>query len=423
MEFELTEGQKAAMAMIEGLMKDKSFCQVGVLTGFAGTGKTTMIKTLVSQFGMATILCPTGKAAIRVREATGYPAGTIHRWLYRPAENQKTGEVEFAKKDVASLEVTSNNLIIVDEASMVGRDIWEDLWNVCQLRGMKILLVGDPFQLPPIETGPKDEDQFVPLIKIDTKYRAHLSEVTRQAMDSPILRASMLLRESNVIGPALQLLNRVYMKNFQEKCFELQSIGGAIIVHRNLTRHALNRMVRDRLKYDEEIRPGEPLLVIRNNYPLERFNGEIVLFDHWTPNNDKSPTAVVDRWKNVSKQLTFGVGVADTNKNVLLCPEQVAGNTQDIGDNTIERAGKAYYENNYAPSWFEPYLDDVWQGPAFLHCNFGYTLTAHKSQGSEWGQGIFLIEKSVRASSLEGRRWIYTAATRFREKCYFANET
>jgi ATP-dependent exoDNAse (exonuclease V) alpha subunit len=200
-DFELTEGQKQALAMSERLMADRSPCMPAILTGFAGTGKTTMLKAIASRFGAPTVLAPTGKAALRVQEATGLTAGTIHKWLYRPSENQKTGDVEFKLKDCKQVERPYNGLVIVDEASMVGRDLWEHLWDMCQLLDLKILLVGDPFQLPPVEMKKTDKDgndldSFSPLLDVRTEYRAHLSEVTRQALDNPILRASMLIRES-----------------------------------------------------------------------------------------------------------------------------------------------------------------------------------------------------------------------------------
>jgi hypothetical protein len=80
---------------------------------------------------------------------------------------------------------------------MVGRDLWEHLWDMCQLLDLKILLVGDPFQLAPVEPKKEEyEESFSALNDIQTEYRAHLSEVTRQALDNPILRASMLIRRA-----------------------------------------------------------------------------------------------------------------------------------------------------------------------------------------------------------------------------------
>lgn len=417
--FELTEGQKNALAMSEALMADKSPCMPAVITGFAGTGKTTMLKAIASRFGHPLILAPTGKAALRVQEATGIDAGTIHRWLYKPVENQKTGEVEYRLKDVQNMARPGNGLVIIDEASMVGRDIWEHLWSMCQMLDLKIILVGDPFQLPPVEPKKeKDEDSFAPLTQVRTEYRAHLSEVTRQALDNPILRASMMIRESSRIDQALPLLDRVFRRGFDDKCLEVQQAGGAVIVHKNDTRHRVNNMIRSKLGYGEEILPKEPLLVLRNTYEIERYNGEIVCYDGMQQ-YDGTPKAVTDRWKNTSKMMTFGVAAVD-GQQVLISPEQVRGEAQLIGENIIARNSRTYYGDWFAPPDFVPYLDGAWMGPPHLHANFGYALTCHKSQGSEWGQVLVLIETSTRPTSIEGRRWLYTAITRAKEKCYFS---
>jgi exodeoxyribonuclease V alpha subunit len=119
MEFKLTDGQQAAMDMVAKLMKAPP-PMPAIITGYAGTGKTTMLKAIASMYGNPVILAPTGKAALRVQEATGITALTMHRWLYHPKENENTGEIDFRLKDLAMIECTENGLVIVDEASMVG---------------------------------------------------------------------------------------------------------------------------------------------------------------------------------------------------------------------------------------------------------------------------------------------------------------
>jgi exodeoxyribonuclease V len=430
MDFELTEGQKAAMKMIEKLV-DAPPPLPAVITGFAGTGKTTMLKALASQFGHPQVLAPTGKAALRVQEATGIPASTIHKWLYHPKEDPKTGEIQFRLKDSHMIDRPYNGLVVVDEASMVGRDLWEHLWDMCQLLDLKILLVGDPFQLPPVEgkrpQGEESPDQFMPLVDVQTDFRAHLSEVTRQALDNPVLRASMMLRESSRIEQPLALLNRVFTKNFDDKCMEIHKAGGAIIVHKNDTRHRLNAMVRQRLGYTDSLVEGEPLLVLRNTYEIDRFNGEIITYDGWL-NYDGTMKAVRDNWRNVSLMLTFGLAKVD-GREVMICPEQIRGEAQAMTESVIARTSKRYYGDFYHPEDKPLYAESEdpdrrgeYLGPPHLHANFGYALTCHKSQGSEWNEVLVMIENSTRPASYEGRRWLYTAITRARKSVYFAME-
>lgn len=429
MSFEFTNGQKVALEMVTAFMKARP-PMPAVLTGFAGTGKTTMIKAFASQYGEPIVLAPTGKAAVRVQEATGLKASTIHRWLYVPKEDPETGEVKYRLKDWNQIEIPYNRLVIVDEASMVGREVWEHIWDRCQTNELRVLLVGDTFQLAPVEVNRGRDEQYVPfniLADVETEYRAHLSEVTRQALDNPILKASMLLRESSRIDQALGLLPRVFGKNFNDKCMDVYQQGGAIIVHKNDTRHRLNAMVRERLGYGPEIRVGEPLLVLRNTYEIDRFNGEVIKFDGWSK-YDQMPKATRDRWRNISLMLTFGLAKVDGGKEVMLSPEQIRGEAAAMTESVIGRTSKTYYCDNYHDPDKPLYSEDVggsgseYLGPPHLHTNFGYALTCHKSQGSEWAQVLVLIENSVRAASYEGRRWVYTAVTRSKEQCYISME-
>ena len=429
MEFKLTDGQQAAMDMVARLMQEPP-PMPAVITGFAGTGKTTMLKAIGSVYGPPLILAPTGKAALRVQEATGMDAMTIHRWLYHPKEDEKTGEIKFVRKNFNDIPPVANSLVVVDESSMIGRDLYEDLWDTCQKLSLRLLLVGDTFQLAPVEPGREpDEEPFAALTTVQTPYRAHLTEITRQALDNPILRASLVLRESSRIDTALKDLNRVFMRKFEETCLQVYKAGGAIIVHKNDTRHKLNRVIRQQLGYGQELVPGEPLLILRNTYEIDRYNGEVAQFDGWEK-YDAAPTSVRDRFKNISKLMTFGSAMVEGQK-VLLSPEQVHGEAQEMNQGVVFAASKRYYGDNYhdeeldGPLYIAAQGDSkktIYVGPPHLHANFGYALTAHKSQGSEWPIGLVLIETSTRPTSYEGRRWLYTAITRFKDTCYFSTE-
>jgi exodeoxyribonuclease-5 len=427
MEFELTEGQKIAMAMIEDLMKAPP-PMPAIITGYAGTGKTTMLRAIGSAYGPPTVLAPTGKAALRVQEATGMDAMTIHRWLYKPKEDKETGEIKFDRKDFNEISVPNNKLVVVDESSMVGRDLYEDLWDTCQKLKLKLLLVGDTFQLAPVEMNKDPNDfPFAALTDVRTEFKAHLTEITRQALDNPILRASMVLRETNDLAKALRDLNRVFMRKFDDTALDIYKANGAVLVHKNDTRHKLNRVIRQKLNLGSDVLEGEPLLVLRNTYEIERYNGEVVTFQGWKQ-YDATQIGVRDRFKNISAMMSFGVGLVDAINGekapVLLSPEQVHGENGAMNQGVIFKAGKRYYGDTYHDEERDGplYEDGMYMGPPHLHCNFGYALTCHKSQGSEWPQVLVLIENSTRPTTYEGRRWLYTAITRAKEKCFFSTE-
>lgn len=419
MDFTLTQGQEAAMKMISELLAAPAPA-VGILTGYAGTGKSTLLQVVCSQFGWPTMLAPTGKAAIRIRETTGAYASTIHKWLYEAREDEKTGDTYFARKHHDLIDTPLNGFVVIDEASMLGRTIWEDIIEICRIKRLHVLLVGDPFQLPPVE-GKVDGQPFSALTQIETPFRAHLDEVTRQALNSPIFRASMKLRKGVFIGEVLDDLNRVYTRNFDDTCLSVYNNGGVVIVHRNTTRHQTNGKMRAALGHKtNRLDVGEPLLVTKNNYDIDRFNGEVIEFQKWVQEADH-PFVVANRYKNIQKSLDFGIAMVD-DQEVMISPDQIHGESE-LGEKSIQGASRRAFKTTFSLDHDDYCIGRVVHDKlTHLHANFGYCLTAHKSQGSEWQEGIVLIEDSVRINTYEGRRWAYTAFTRFKDKCYYTLE-
>src|SRR5262249_10606000 len=153
----------------------------------------TLIRVLGQEHGKPKIVTPTGKAALRVREATGLDAGTIHRWIYKPVVDPKTGVLKFARREGNDLDIPASRLVILDEASMVGPDIWKDVRQVCEQHDLKLIVIGDGFQLPPVQV------RGAPMFSVLTPEfatqlgaeRIEMNEVLRQAQGSPVIRASM----------------------------------------------------------------------------------------------------------------------------------------------------------------------------------------------------------------------------------------
>lgn len=401
MDLQLTAGQEKARQMVAALLKEEGSV-VGILSGYAGTGKSTMLKVITEEHGAPLVLAPTGKAALRVTELTGTDAMTIHRWFKIPKENQQTGDVSYVNKPLDQITLPANHLVVIDEASMVSHDMWFDLRTFCHQLGLKILLVGDPFQLPPV--ADKDGISFSTLVEIKTKHNVFLTEVCRQALDSPIIRASMMIRQSELgmmealMGGDLQLVPEDKVLD----TFMSFSKTRALIAHRNITRQRLNLEVRERLGHHKlDLVDGEPLLVMHNNYQIDRFNGETVTFNSWERAPDAA-IAVRDRAKNLSAMMSFGVAKAEEHQ-VTLSIEEVFAKVE-MPRKSIARAARnhAQYDWEYARGYT----------PSHLNAELGYCLTAHKAQGSEWDDVQILLEPSVRPYTIEGRRWVYTAITR-----------
>jgi exodeoxyribonuclease-5 len=390
----LTEGQEKALAMVRRLTHSTmSGPKVGVLKGYAGTGKTTMLRVIAKVLGDVAIITPTGKAAQRVMEATGLEASTIHRWMYTPRENKRTREVIYELKKTEEYERPDSGLVIIDEASMVDQALWEDIQEVCGLLNCNILAVGDPFQLPPVSKA--GSEPFSVLAPGFGDMVAELTEVLRQAQDSPIIRASMHLRAGRVLEASLELRS-VGADKLLEEAASTYGKQGAVICYKNDTRHYINRQIRQSLGYGDDLMPGEPLLVIKNNKDHGRFNGEVVQFRGWDYLSKQAYT-VYDRNTKLNYKSEYGRAniEGESGNQVVLAVRQLLGELDKVHPAGIEDVAKKNVS-----------------GAPFMHANLGYTLTCHKAQGSEWPSVLVLVESLVNPDHVDGRRWLYTAVTR-----------
>lgn len=416
--FKLTAGQARAWEAIQQVAKlprdDKP--KVVIVSGFAGTGKTTLMKVAREFFGGCVICTPTGKAALRVKEATGLAATTFHRWLYNADTDEKTGKPVFTRKKEPV--VPREKLLVIDEGSMVGEDDWDEIYEACSLVGMNIVVLGDGFQLPPV--AQRIDGPAFSLLSPEFAYawkRVEMTEIVRQALDRPLVRASMLLREgsASAVCDAMMLLDRVpKTKNAPEASAEILARGGTTICHTNKTRNALNRAVRrlvvdtDGRDFDEDgLYESEPLLVTHNNYDLDYFNGEVVGFDEWSDSPPAQVFEVKDRFSGKIAYTKFGRALVDGRACVLGVQEVLGLHVPGVGFKAYQKAAERHYEGEL------PYLN----------ANLGYALTCHKSQGSEWPEVLVVFEDTMNAAKLgndhTARRWMYTAITRAKEKTWY----
>ncbi len=401
--FTLTADQERARECVQRVRMAAGHSRAFIV-GYAGTGKTTALKVFAQEHGSLQVITPTGRAALRVREATGIPATTIHRWLYEPKENEKTGAVMFVRRKPGDIAVPPSGIVVIDEASMVGPDIWKDIISVCQQMDLKLVCVGDGFQLPPVQ--PPNAPPFSVLTPDFAAQlgaeRIEMTEVVRQAQDSPVIRASIRLRQGEGVR-ALQELQRIDTAQLAHVVTTNYRCGGVTICHRNVTRMQLNAGVRMMLGIaDEQPQPGEPFVVTKNAYEAGVVNGEQITFGGW----DIVPEVyerVYDKYKGKEEQTRFGATKLGGQTQVVMSLEGLHGRLE-CGPRSIEIAGErwARYHSLYANDDLAP----------FVHANFGYAWTCHRGQGSEWPSVLVCVEPSVRFDEEEGRRWVYTAVTR-----------
>ena len=219
------------------------------LFGYAGTGKTTLARHIAENVdGEVQFAAFTGKAALVLREKGCGEARTIHSLIYRP-KDLDSEEPSFVLNEDSPASRAS--LIVIDECSMVDEELGRDLLSF----GKKVLVLGDPAQLPPVKGGGFFTEQAPDVM---------LTEVHRQAADNPIVRLSMLVRAGERLAPgdhgAMRVMPREKIDAEQVKAAD------QVLVGLNKTRRAYNRRLRELLGFKEALpEVGEKLVCLRND--------------------------------------------------------------------------------------------------------------------------------------------------------------
>ncbi|HEY4201365.1 MAG TPA: AAA family ATPase [Devosiaceae bacterium] len=356
--------QDEALSRVSAWLKDKSGPQVFRLFGWAGTGKSTLARHLAEGVKSVKYAAFTGKAALVMRKRGCRGATTIHSLIYSLV-SEKEGEPTFALDPESG--AGSADLIVIDEVSMVDEALALDLLSF----GTKVLVLGDPFQLPPVAgTG------YFTAVEPDLM----LTEIHRQAADNPIIRMSMDIREGGYLEHGRYGESKVIGKDAVDR----DEVMGAdqVLVGRNKTRLHYNDRLRELkgLPFHEPV-AGDRLVCLRNNPVKKLLNGQI-----WS-------VAQVSK-KNAGKY------------SLLLDPD----------DPAVSAASKAQAKVLTHRAFFAGEEDTLsWpERRQYDEFTFGYCLTVHKSQGSQWDD-VYLFDESF-VFREERQRWLYTAVTRAAEK-------
>lgn len=364
--------QVEALDKVTEWLKDKDGNQIFRLFGYAGTGKSTLAKEISSRVdGKALFAAFTGKAAHVMMKKGCIGASTIHSLIYKPIDDEdtkKTGQPKFVLNHDSL--VSTAKLLIVDEVSMVDEALGKDLMSF----GTKILVLGDPQQLPPVNgTG------FFTNHKPDVM----LTEVHRQAENSPIIHMATVVRLGGQLEYGEYGDSRVIHRSDLERSYILDA--DQIIVGKNATRQAFNERIREIKGINSETPIiGEKLVCLKNNRKKRLLNGSIwYVKDPLTYKNDKLTDYLKDRinyFKLESEDDQYPVEVS-------VRKEFWRGHEDQL-------------------TWeMKKYTDDF---------TFGYALTCHKSQGSQWDNVMLFDESSVFRE--DASRHLYTAITRAAEK-------
>lgn len=460
---ELTSQQQAVFEEIMKFMN--SDASVFILQGYAGTGKTTMVKHIadyISSSHNLALMAPTGRAARVLQDKTGHIASTIHKAIYGSAALLVKKTDDLAKSEFKlcfPIAIPEGKVVaIVDEASMLcsckieheifefGTDcLMDDLLTYIRPNfGGKVIFVGDPAQLPPVGESTSFalkaeyfEDKGLKVMQ------AHLTEVLRQTGDSVILKNAMQIR--NLLDSKSR--NRL---TFEEKKDDVESvpsgeflntyfklresgcIDSVIICYTNAAASRYNKDIRSRIYGCDSpnLRVGDTLMVVQNNYVLERMNGEFVkVLSIGGTVTQSAPVYVQEGGQRVQKTITLtfvSIEIPSPDGVPMPCLLLLDLLNNENPTTTIDEQRALYINfcmrNPHLRQGSEEFANALKLDPYnnCLKAKYGYAVTGHKCQGGEWD--YVLVDYTGRTGLCDDSlRWAYTATTRAQKTLYFTN--
>lgn len=451
-EFDTTKDQLLAIEKLDEFLTDTSSHTAFLLKGFAGTGKTSLIGSLVKVLPTlhvnSALLAPTGRAAKVLSNYSGKPAFTIHKQIYR-LQTSADGFMMFSLQQNKN----TNTIFIVDEASMISNSqgleslnwgkeqhLLDDLIDyVYSGKNCKLILIGDTAQLPPVGAAysPALDEDLLKASYSFKLYTAEMKEVVRQPDASGILLNATAIRENlynekknkfrfnlsrkkevvRVEGAELEdLLNDAYNANGVEEVM--------VICRSNKRANLFNAQIRARIRWmEDEIAAGDFMMVVKNNY-------------FWLEESSKAGFIangdIIEILKVKRTEELYGFRFADCVVRLIDYPDEPDMEVKIMLDTIMNNAPALTKEqsDSFYRAVMEDYSDipekkkkreEMRKNPYYnaLQVKFAYAVTCHKSQGGQWksvfiDQG-YLTEEMI---NVEYFRWLYTAVTRASEKLY-----
>ena len=439
-----TKEQKAVLEDLSEFISTLGSRSIFLLKGYAGTGKTTLISSLVKSLPSvgkrSALLAPTGRAAKVLAKYSKRKASTLHKKIYW-IRTSKNGNTFITLKE----NLHTNTIFIVDEASMIPEDLNDSLSKRSLLEDLikyvyegidcKLILIGDTAQLPPVhlDVSPALDEE-----NLDKKYQKQiiskeLKEVVRQEKNSLVLENATNLRKlievNNNSLPKIKLNNDVIRissgEELQENIEAAYAQSGVenttIICRSNKRANQYNNRIRSEILWQEDIiSSGDILMVVRNNYFWLDEKSEA----GFLANGD---IIEVTRVKEIIER--YGFKFAKASIRLLDYPNENEVETILLLDTISSESPSLKYEE-YKKLYKEVGLDykgqkdinkKIKENEFFnaIQIKFGYSITCHKAQGGQWKE-VFIDIGYFKKEMLDKNylRWLYTAFTRSTEKLY-----
>ena len=390
---ELNEKQKNGLTLALQRYKNKE--KYTVIAGYAGAGKSTLVRFIIEElktYGVketdVCFACFTGKAAQVLLKKGNKNVITLHKLLYKSIPKESGGFVRIPNPSIPY------KIVVVDEVSMAPKTLMDLLFK----HNVYVICLGDPFQLPPVD---KKEDNHL----LDAPH-IFLDEIMRQAQESEIIQLSMAIRENRPIeafqGKEVQILNK------EELNTGMLTWADQILVATNATRVSINTQMRQLLNFGEKPQDGDKIICLRNYWdcfsdneePL--VNGTIGILKNSFLTKRYLPS--IARSTDGLSYINLIMGDFISDSGMYFHSLEMDKKMIDIGEFSLD--WKTVYQLNRNPK-----TKDI---PP-LEFTYGYAITCHKAQGSEWDK-VLVIEEKFPFDKIEHARWLYTAVTRASDK-------
>lgn len=446
-----TEDQSDALKKIAGYICDNNNNVIFLMTGYAGTGKTSIISSFVKTLDLlrmrSVLLAPTGRAAKVLASYSGRQAFTIHKKIYR----QKSSKDGFGSFSL-DRNLHKDTFFIVDEASMIsnstgdsslfgsGRLLDDLIEYVYSGTDCKLILVGDTAQLPPV--GSILSPALDPASLAGFGFgliTCELRQVVRQSESSGVLmnatRVRLQVAETNLVHPSIDCIN--YKDTIritgEELIDEISSAYGTcgmegtiIVVNSNKQANRYNQGIRNRIFFrEEEISPGDMVMVVKNNYFIIDEDEDGAGF---IANGDIAEVRKIRKYEE-----RYGFRFADM---VLKFPDYNLEIESKVMMDVLHldtpalpsEKNKELFQNVMADylniKTRRKQFEAVKNNPYFnaLQIKFAYAVTCHKAQGGQW-ERVFIDQGMFNRNeiTIDYLRWFYTALTRSTDKVYLVN--
>ena len=450
LQFSPNEKQINVIEKLSLFINDISFRGLFLLKGYAGTGKTSLIGSLVKSLlpigKKMVLLAPTGRAAKVLSFHTKKKSLTIHKKIYWIKTNVKGNTYVTIKKNTHT-----NTIFIVDECSMIpdvsdqgfgGRSLLDDLIKyVYDGVNCKLILIGDTAQLPPVklDISPALDENFLFLTYNKKVVSYELTEVMRQTSNSMILNNATLLRNSiknndNQIpklscnNEVIRLNNGIDIQEALEDAYSKSGVEGTIVICKSNKRaNMYSQQIRSKIRWQEDdISVGDYLMVVRNNYfwlPEDSkigfiANGDTVeVLRIYEKNNfynfrfARILIRMVDYPNSPNLEVIVNLNIL-TSDNPSMKYEEYKKLFESIEEDHMDISEKNIRFKKIKKS---PYLNA-------LQIKFAYAVTCHKSQGGQW-ENVFVEQGYFNSNTIDNDylKWLYTAITRSTKKLYLIN--